>query len=113
MKKTLLITATIILTGCVSAKFATPSQTDVDRVKTTYPNYTLADLTQGENLYKQHCGLCHKLQNPTSQTEEGWKKIVPPMVSKCNKKENITMSTNDQESILRYVITMSKASAKK
>lgn len=113
MKKTLLITATIILTGCMSAKFATPSQTDVDRVKTNYPDYTLAELTQGEKLYKQHCGLCHKLQKPSSQSEDGWKKIVPPMISKANRKENITISTNDQENILRYVITMSKASAKK
>lgn len=41
MKKTILISATVLLAGCFSAKLLTPSQADVDRVKPKYTDYSL------------------------------------------------------------------------
>jgi mono/diheme cytochrome c family protein len=113
MKKTILISATVLLAGCFSAKLLTPSQADVDRVKPKYTDYSLVELNQGKTLYEQHCSNCHGLKNPTSRTEEQWKEIVPRMIVKANKKEQTTLDAKTQESILRYVITMSNATPTK
>lgn len=90
----------------------TPSQSDVDKVKTKYPDYTLAQLNQGKTLYEAHCGTCHALKSPTSEPESEWKEIVPEMTVKANKK-GAEIDAAEQELILRYVITMRNASDNK
>ncbi len=112
MKKILAIAITIILAGCTSTALLTPTQADVDRVQTKFNDYSLTALTNGKMLYEQHCGKCHGLKNPASRTEAEWELIVPRMVKKANKKGNIEIDAATQESILRYVITMSEATAK-
>ena len=64
MKKYYFIVLTALLTAC-SAKLIAPTQTDVDRVATTYPGYSLADLNQGKMLFGQTCSRCHPLKSPT------------------------------------------------
>lgn len=114
MKKIIFITLIGMLTAC-SAKLIRPTQADVDRVAAKYPAYTLAELNEGKAIYEQQCAACHALQKPASRNEEAWKKIVPVMVTKVNKragKEEI--SPEKQEILLRYLVTMSTAgSAKK
>lgn len=109
MKKlAILISLTIFLASCFASKtLTTPNQADVDRVKTKYPDYTLADLNHGKSLYTEHCGTCHGLKNPSDFTEEQWKKIVPNMVAKVNKHGNILDQKAEQD-ILRYTVTMSR-----
>lgn len=110
MKKQLLISAlsSLLLTACISAKLLTPSQSDVDRVASKYPGYTLTELAHGKSLYEQNCGTCHGLKNPASRSEEKWKKVVPEMVTKVNRKKSV-LSEKDQEEILKYVVTMGSA----
>lgn len=108
MKKAIVISVGILLAGCFTAKMLTPTQADVERVQHKYPGYTLADLNHGKALYEKNCATCHKLKHPESQTEEGWKHIVPIMVKKVNK-NNTVLDTQDEESILRYVLTMREA----
>lgn len=108
IKNTTIVAALLLLIGCASAKLITPTQVDVDRVKTKYPEYSLADLNRGKQLYENNCGACHGLKDPASRTEEKWRKVVPEMVAKVNKKAAV-LSDRDQEDILRYVITMSSA----
>lgn len=111
MKKIIFI-ALIIMAGCVSKKVTSsaaknaPTQTDVDRVKSKYPDLTLSELNNGKIFYEKHCGTCHALKKPTSETEQEWNKIVPKMVVKVNKKEGNVLDAAAQESILRYVVTM-------
>jgi mono/diheme cytochrome c family protein len=112
MKKFIAISISLIFAGCASSALLTPSQMDVDRVITKYEGYSLADLNHGKVLYEKHCGNCHGLKKPASKTEAEWELIVPRMVKKVNKKEDITMDAATQESILRYVITMSEATSK-
>jgi mono/diheme cytochrome c family protein len=107
MKKLFFLTL-VILTSCTAAKLMTPAQSDVDRVSTKYPGYTLADLNQGKMLFEQTCSQCHKLKDPTSRNEDKWKKIVPAMITKLDKKEGKQAVTDDQQAlILKYLVTMS------
>lgn len=107
MKKVVYIFMAAFLAAC-SANLVAPSQTDVDRVQTKYPNYTLAELNEGKSLYEQNCGNCHGLRKPTSHSEAQWQKIVPSMAKKVNRKSTV-LSASDQDKILKYVITMSTA----
>jgi cytochrome c5 len=109
MRKSLLIFM-VVLAACSSAKLLTPGQSDVDRVTGKYPGYNLAELNQGKVLFEQTCSRCHHLKDPASRDEEKWKEIVPVMIGKLNKKEGKeVIDGKQQESILRYLVTMSSA----
>ena len=109
MKKTLIILSVIFLAACGSVKLLTPTQADADRAAQKFPGMTLADLNQGKAAFEKNCTMCHSMKNPASKTEDKWRKTVPIMVGRANKKtERIDSAT--QESILRYLITMSKPS---
>ena len=112
MKKALVfLFATTLLVGCFSAKLLTPTQTDVDRVASKYPSYTLTELNQGKSLYEAKCGNCHGLKSPSSRTEAQWKVIVPRMSIKVNKKTSNSLDAESQEKILKYLTTMSEVKA--
>lgn len=106
MKKVLYSIILLALTSCFSAKLLTPSQNDVDRVQQKFPNYTLSELNQGKTLFERNCKSCHGLKNPTSRSEEKWRKVVPVMVKRVNRKQTV-LSPQDEELILKFVITMS------
>lgn len=114
MKKLFIVLGLACLVACAknaskttSADNSAPSQADVDRVQAKYAGYTLAELTEGKALYEKNCVNCHKLYAPKSQSEAGWRKEVPPMVKKANKKAGSEVITAaSQEKILRYVVTM-------
>lgn len=107
MKKTSIILATIVLSACGSVKLITPTQADVDRMSDTYPEYTLAELTQGKSLYEQKCDRCHGLKDPAGYTREQWHQITPKMVEKANKRQQ-TISSEEGALIEKYLITMSR-----
>lgn len=109
MKKSFYLFLMIAFTAC-SIKLIPPSQSDVDRVSAKYPGYTLAELNDGKALFEQTCSRCHRLKNPASRNEDKWREIVPKMIAKLTKKQRKEVIDNkQQESILRYLITMSSA----
>ena len=93
----------LTLTSC-GAALLIPTDSDVERVVTKFPNYTLAELNEGKQLYAQNCKKCHGLKKPENYTEAQWNKIVPPMAQKAK------IDSNQEELIRKYVITMSEAS---
>lgn len=116
MKKILVFSALIVLSACGTAKKSTDatvetidgmSQADVDRGIQKFPGLTLNDLVEGKKLYENNCGLCHALKKPESESEAEWRKVVPPMVQKANKKNGGVLDAVAEEKILRYVVTMS------
>jgi len=109
MKRSILISIVVLLSAC-SVKLITPTQSDVDRVSGKYKGYSLIDLNGGFALYEQKCGQCHKLKDPTSQTEDEWVNIVPDMAQKAaSDQDAIKINSNDQDLILKYLVTMSTA----
>jgi mono/diheme cytochrome c family protein len=113
MKKIYIVSSLVILlSACASVKLMNPTATDLERVQTKFPGYTLTELSHGKQLYEQNCGKCHGLKNPSSQGEAQWKTIVPRMVKKVNKRE-AKVDTKQEELILKYLITMSSVSGKK
>lgn len=103
----------LILAACGSVKLIQPSQADVDRGTQKYSNLTLADLNQGKAIYERECNLCHGLKAPVSKNEDQWKKIVPKMVQKVNRKKgSIAIDPKSEEILLQYLITMSTAPGK-
>lgn len=109
MKKHILPLSLCLLLAACSVKLMVPNQTDVDRVSDKFPNYTLANLSEGKTLYQNHCGSCHKLKKPSDLTEEQWRDIVPKMARKVNKKENNVLDERKQDLILKYLLTMRDA----
>ena len=109
MKKSFYLLLMLSFIAC-SVKLVAPAQSDVDRVAGKYNGYTLNELNTGKALFEQTCNRCHRLKNPVSRNEGKWEKIVPVMIKKLNKKEGKEFINNVQEeSILRYLITMSSA----
>ena len=110
MKKLFCISLLVFIAACGAVKLIQPTQADVDRVSTKYPGYTLAELQGSKVLYEQTCSRCHKLKNPSSRSEKKWDKIVPTMIGKLTKKEgHQVIDSKQQDSILRYLVTMSSA----
>lgn len=83
-----------------------PNETDVARVSDKFSGYTLSELSEGKTLYEENCKKCHGLKKPNKYTEEQWNKIVPVMAKKAK------IDAQQEESIRRYVITMSGADRK-
>jgi hypothetical protein len=107
MKKSFFLLTLLGMAAC-SAKLVAPTQMDVDRVSTKYPGYTLSELNEGKSQFEHTCNRCHGLKNPRSKSEEKWKEIVPVMVGKLKKKYgDQAIDDKQQESILKYLVTMS------
>lgn len=97
----------LVLFACSkSITSSVPVQSDLERAKVKWPEITLAELQQGQELYIANCGKCHSLKSPQSRNEAGWRKIVPPMAKKAK------INAQQEELILKYVITMSQAPVK-
>lgn len=106
-KRTLLQASVIFVFACTTLKLAEPTEADVEKGKNTFPNLTLEDLKEGKKLYESNCNLCHKLYHPKALKDEEWKKIVPPMVKKVNKKiGQQVLSPQDEEKILKYILVI-------
>ena len=106
MKTLISLFAIITLVACSASKLTGPSQADIDRISEKFPDYTLAQLNDGKMLYEKNCDLCHGMKSPKDKDEDGWRKIVPVMVEKVHKKGK-ELNSDQEELILKYLITMS------
>ena len=111
MKKIFLLLGTTLIFACATTKeTATISNSDLERGKAKYPDMTMESLKAGKMNFEQQCTKCHGLKNPKSKTSEQWHEIVPVMSAKANKKAGSeVVDAAMQESILRYLVTMSKS----
>ena len=109
MRILFVVVSICFLTAC-GATLTAPTQTDVDRGAKKFPGLTLTELTEGQNLFKAKCSQCHGLKNPTSRSEEQWRKVVPKMAGKAASKANKEkIDAAAQEKILKYLITTTLA----
>lgn len=108
MKKRIfiLLTTTSFL-ACTAYKLAEPTDADVEKAKTKFSDINLQQLQDGKKLYENNCNLCHKLYQPAAINEEQWRKIVPVMVKKVNKKTGQnTLTSKDEDKILKYLLVI-------
>ncbi|MCX6182995.1 MAG: hypothetical protein NT150_13830 [Bacteroidetes bacterium] len=107
MKKLFILSAVLILAACGAAvKLATPTETDVDKGKSIYPNLTLAELNKGKLAYETNCAGCHGLKDPVKYSESKLLQVVPPMAKKAK------IDKDTEAIILKYMLTMSKEGQK-
>ena len=117
--KYLFILATIIvLASCKTSSKSTTTatkepkstgitQADADYISKKMGTTTIAELTEGNAIYTAECGVCHGLKKPSARTEDEWKAIVPPMVTKANTKAGkLQINEAQQTLILKYLIAM-------
>ncbi len=110
MKKIIAIASVVLFAACGTVKLPAPSQADANKGAAKYPGYSLADLANGKAAYEKTCTSCHKLKSPASKKASQWEKIVPEMAAKAKKKAhgNEVISSKEQETILHYLVAMSK-----
>ena len=101
-KYTLLILVSIAL-YCCTPKLIPPIEQDVERGKLVWDECNFALLQKVHKMYINKCGSCHALKLPQSQSEESWRKIIPPMAKKAK------LNSEEQDLILHYVLTMRNA----
>jgi cytochrome c5 len=109
MKKYFYLLSLLFVVACGTTKMVAPSQTDVDRGKDNFPGLSLAQLTEGQQLYTQYCNKCHPYKKPGSRTAMEWKHEIPEMSAKANHKFGDVINASQEEAILRYVSVMSSA----
>ena len=109
MRILIVVISIFCLTSC-GATLTAPTQADADRGAKKFPGLTMTELAEGQNLFKAKCSQCHGLKNPTSRTEEQWRKVVPKMAGKAERKANKEkIDAAAQEKILKYLITTTLA----
>ena len=80
-----------------------PKTTEViDKVETPESNKTIdfpsGEIAEGDYLYTENCGSCHKFKTITKYSEAQWKKIVPNMAEKAK------LDATQENKILQYVL---------
>lgn len=78
----LIVVVALALFSCATKTPATPAAvTENIPVKTAALS---AELAEGQNLYDNNCGKCHKLYEPKKYTQEEWKPILVRMQKKAH-----------------------------
>ena len=108
MKKYFFLLSVVFIAACSTTKILAPVQADADRGKSTYADLTLAQLSDGHQIYMASCNKCHPYKAPGSRTVENWKHTIPEMTVKANHKLGNTIDAAHEEALLRYVSVMAK-----
>ena len=74
---------------------------------------SVEELKLDKLVYEEYCGNCHELKKPNSKTEEEWRVIVPRMVAKAKKTEDMAINAISQERIMQYLLTMCQTNTKR
>lgn len=64
--------------------------------------YSQEQLTQGNTIFTNSCGNCHKLKLPETRTAEKWNSIIKRMIPKAK------LSDEEGKLVRAYVIANSK-----
>ncbi len=91
-----------LLVACASA-IITPTEEDVQRVKSRYEDATLVALQDGKQLFESYCGKCHPYKKPHKYSLEEWKKILPAMLDKLEKKKGVQLNEEQKHHLELYI----------
>ena len=115
MKRILFVAVLFFVAACSSTKSTgskSSSGDDVARGAAKFPGYTQEEFSRGNGIYTKYCNACHGLKDPQLYNEEALRSIVPNMVVKTNKKLGMVIDDKDEQTLLKYLITMSTSGKK-
>lgn len=96
--------------ACTATKVLVPTETDVARINSQFPDVSLAELSNGKVLYEQNCNRCHSYKRLAGWSETEWKEIMPEMTQKTNEKARKTIiDEKGEQQILMYILAMRNA----
>lgn len=92
----------IFMVACFPMASKTIRALPVETKQQILAQYSTEQLKEGEQLFINNCGSCHKLKAAETQTPERWNKIVKRMIPKAK--------LNDQDGMLvrAYLIANAK-----
>lgn len=103
------IAISLMLAHCTAKK--TTTSTPAETVKVMTPEEAVADvknrytevqMEEGNVIFRDNCGKCHKLHEPETRTVTHWEKILPRM----NKKSGL--DTEQGGKVRAYVLAHAK-----
>lgn len=94
MRTTLVIILLLILAACTTTKMYVPASTNENKRSAS----TLAELTQGRELYINSCKKCHGLNAPESRTPEQWTKVLESMAPKAK------LTSEQKDLVYKYLV---------
>lgn len=97
-----LIAAGLALAGCIS--LPQPTAADVTRAQATYPDMSLASLTDARRTYVRVCSGCHALHLPKEFPAGRWPSLVDEMVLV----QKVKLSFEQREQIETFLIVMAE-----
>lgn len=106
MKNWLIVSSIGLLIACGSTKIVEPTEKDLAKAQTKFPEATFAQLQTGKNIYQEHCGSCHPHKKVNKFTEAEWRNITPKMVVKTNKKFKDVIDPAEEKALLQYLVTL-------
>lgn len=92
MFKVNFIVATVLILGACTPK--TAEIVEVEE-KSEFPT---SDVAEGNKLYLENCGKCHKFKTISDYNSEQWEKIVPKMATKSK------LDAMQENKVLQYVL---------
>jgi len=86
----------LLMTSCKKDNVApvglyTPTTSDVTA------KATLSELQQGQNIYVNKCGSCHRLYSPDDFSTTNWKSVMSSMAPQAG------LSSSESALVLKYV----------
>ncbi|MBL1410594.1 c-type cytochrome [Sphingobacterium faecale] len=104
-KEIIIIFSTIAILSMVSC-FPKASQLirslPVENKEQILAQYNQQQIAEGNAIFKNSCGSCHKLKQPETQTAEKWNSIIKRMIPKAK------LSDEEGKLVRAYVIANSK-----
>ncbi len=100
MNLRLCVLVSALASGC-AAKFFPPTELDVARVKDKWPDLTLAQLQEGQQIFKARCHKCHGLRAADHEPPGDWPHVLNTMAKKAK------LTPEERAHVERYLVTMS------
>jgi cytochrome c5 len=119
MKYALAIVAAIILVNCKTKKETTkeatkeatkpvvvkfnPTERELAVAQKNWPNVTLAELREGNTIYREKCSKCHENFEITKFSEKKWKHEIDDMSPKAE------LTAAEKDKLTKFILSYREA----
>lgn len=91
------------LGACTQAALPVPTDTDVTRAASMWPDVSLRALEDGRRLYLGRCGSCHRPYHPADHTADEWSREIAEMRVRAR------LDDRETELVRGYLATFAKS----